>query len=251
MPEAASAAAPTRVSVCLATYDGERWVGELLASVLAQLGEHDEVVVVDDASTDRTVAVVEAVDDPRVLVWRNETNLGSVRTFERALGLARGDVLVLADQDDVWVPGRLDAMTAALERSAVVATSVAVLGQPLDPPRWRLRAADSTRYARNLAAVMVGTRWYFGCAMGLRRDLLGAVLPFPVFLTESHDLWLGIVGNVHHEMAHLEHPSVARRLHDTNQTPLRWRSLTTILRARVMLARCVAEAERRRRPLSG
>ena len=71
------------------------------------------------------------------------------------------------------------------------------------------------------------------------------VLPFPPWLTESHDLWIGLAGNVTREMRHLEDPSVERRLHGSNQTPLGWRSLPTILRARVMLARCLVEARRR------
>ena len=143
------------------------------------------------------------------------------------------------------MPGRLDAMVVALDRDGVVATSVAVLGAPPGRPRWKLRDEDSHRYATNLAAVLVGVRWYFGCAMGLRRDVLRTVLPFPSWLTESHDLWIGVVGNTLHEMRHLEAPSVARRLHSANQTPTRWRSLPQILRARVMLARCLVEARRR------
>ena len=237
----------TRVSVCLATHDGAEWVEELVASVLAQLGPDDELVVVDDASTDATVDLVAALRDPRIRLLRNESNVGSVRTFERALRESWRRYLLLADQDDVWVPGRLDAMVEALQGAAVVATSVAVLGEPLDPPRWPLRARDSTRYAANLAAVMVGVRWYFGCAMGVRRDALGSVLPFPPWLVESHDLWLGIVGNTHRSIVHLERASVQRRLHGANQTPQGWRSLPTILRARVMLARCVVEARARSR----
>ncbi len=235
-----------RVTVCLATHDGAAWVEAQVRSILEQLGPDDELVVVDDASMDETVEVVEAVGDDRIRLSRNETNVGYVRTFERALGRARGAYLLLSDQDDLWVPGRLETMVAALQHEAVVATSVAVLGQPLDPPRWPLRAADSHRYAANLAALLVGVRWYFGCAMGLRRDVLDVVLPFPPWLTESHDLWIGLVGNVVHEMGHLEAASVQRRLHGANQTPERWRSLPAILRARVMLARGLVEARRRR-----
>ncbi|MEO7233984.1 MAG: glycosyltransferase [Lapillicoccus sp.] len=239
--------AEVRVSVCLASYDGAAWIVEQVRSILDQLGPDDELVVVDDASTDDTVALVQRIGDPRISLWGNETNVGYVRTFERALGRARGAYLLLSDQDDVWVPGRLEALVAALDRDGVVASSVAVLGEPDDPPRWRLRAADSHRYAANVAAVLVGVRWYFGCGMGLRRDVLDLVLPFPAWLTESHDLWIGLVGNVHHEMGHLEAASVRRRLHEANQTPQRWRSLPAILQARVMLARCLVEARRRRR----
>ncbi len=240
---------PTRasVSVCLAAHDGARWIGEMLTSVLAQLGPDDEVVVVDDASRDETVALVESMDDPRIRLHRNETNVGYVRTFDRAMRLSKADVVLLADQDDVWVPGRVDAMVAALEHHGVVATSIAVLGDPLEPPRWPLRARDSSRRLLNLTAVMIGVRWYSGCAMGVRRDVLATVLPIPTWVHESHDLWIGIVGNVQGEMVHLEHPSVARRLHDANQTPLGWRGPVQILRARWMLARCIGVAVRRAR----
>jgi glycosyltransferase involved in cell wall biosynthesis len=234
-----------RVSVCLAAHDGAEFLGEQVRSILDQLGPSDELVVVDDASSDGTVSVLESFGDLRIALHHNESNVGYVRTFERALGLARGAYVLLCDQDDVWMPGRLEAMVAALDRDGVVATSVAILGAPTGPPRWILRDKDSHRYATNVAAVLVGVRWYFGCAMGLRRDVLGTVLPFPSWLTESHDLWIGLVGNTLHEMRHLEAPSVARRLHDANQTPTRWRSLPEILRARVMLARCLVEARRR------
>lgn len=243
-PEESSRAS---VSVCLAAHDGASWIGEMLTSVLAQLGPHDEVVVVDDASRDDTVALVEALGDPRIGLYRNEINVGYVRTFERAMRLSRGDVVLLADQDDVWVPGRVEAMVAALENHGVVATSIAVLGDPLEPPRWPLRARDSSRRLLNLTAVMIGVRWYSGCAMGVRRDVLATVLPIPGWVHESHDLWIGIVGNVQGEMVHLERPSVARRLHDANQTPLGWRGPVQILRARWMLARCIGVAVRRTR----
>lgn len=235
-------AAPVRASVCMATYQGAAYVAEQVRSILAQLGPGDELVVVDDASRDATAEIVAAFDDPRVRLVHNDTNRGYVRTFERALELARGDYLFLADQDDVWLQGRLDAMLAALQDHAVVSTSVAVLGQPTDPPRFRLRARDSRRHLANIFAVMVGYRPYTGCAMAMRRDILASVLPIPGFVYESHDLWIALVANTHRQNVHLEAPSVARRLHDANQTPLGWRSLRAILRARWMKTKCLAVA---------
>ncbi|MDQ6716348.1 MAG: glycosyltransferase [Actinomycetota bacterium] len=237
-----------RVSVCLAAHNGGAHIAAQLESVLSQLARDDEVVVVDDASTDETVDIVQATGDPRVRVHRNETNRGYVRTFERAIELSRGDVVLLCDQDDVWVPGRVEAMVSALREHGVVATSVSVLGEPLEPPRWPLRTRDSGRRLLNLALVLVGVRWYFGCAMGLRRDVLDVALPIPDFVHESHDLWFAVVGNVLGEMGHLERPSVQRRLHAANQTPEHWRSLRLILRSRWMLARAVWVAVGRRSP---
>lgn len=96
------------MSVCMATFDGEAWVGEQLRSILEQLGPEDEVGVIDDASADATLAAGQGFGDPRVRVIRNPVNRGLVSTFERALENAQGDIGFLSDQDDVWAPGRVD-----------------------------------------------------------------------------------------------------------------------------------------------
>ena len=243
------------VSVCMAAYNGARYIEEQLASILEQLGPDDEVVVVDDASKDDTADVVEAVGDPRVRLVRASANRGYVRTFEAALGLARGDVVFLADQDDVWRPGRVEAMRAALGDRSVVATNLATLGSgellvgPFGQADWHLRAADSDRPLRNVLGVLAGNRPYYGCAMAVRRDALDLVLPFPTFLTESHDLWIALAGNLSRSMRHLELRSIERRLHGENQTPNRPRGPLAVLRSRLLLLRAIATIQSRRRRL--
>jgi glycosyltransferase involved in cell wall biosynthesis len=240
------------VSVCMATWNGARWVGEQLESILAQLGPSDEVVVVDDASTDETPQAVAALGDPRIRLVTRAENWGYVRTFEQALGLARGECLLLADQDDVWLPGRVDAMVAALQTADVVATNLTTLGGaeairgPYGQPDWRLRSRDSGHRVRNVVAILAGSMPYYGCAMGVRREALETLLPFPPFLNESHDLWIALSGNVAGRMSHLGRRTVARRYHEANQTPNRPRGVGQVLRSRVMLLRCLAVALRRR-----
>lgn len=242
----------TRVSVCMATYNGAAWVGEQVASVLAQLTDDDELVVVDDASSDGTLDVLRAVDDPRVRVEAAERNSGYVATFGRALASARGRYLLLADQDDVWVPGRLEAMVAALGDHDVVASNLETLdGRPLRGPygqeRWVLRASDSRRHVRNVLAVLAGNRPYYGCAMGLRREVLAGATPFPAYLRESHDLWLGLYGNVTRSIVHLDLVTVRRRLHDDNASTERPRGVREVLASRALLVRCVVDVLRRAR----
>ena len=99
-----------RLSVAMATYNGAQFINEQIRSILPQLGDHDELVIVDDASSDNTVELVGAFADSRIVLARNEVNRGYVRTFERALALARGEVILLSDQDDEWFPGRVEAM---------------------------------------------------------------------------------------------------------------------------------------------
>ena len=74
----------------------------------------------------------------------------------------------------------------------------------------------------------------------LRRSALGnALLPFPSFLFESHDTWIALYGNIRGRMAHLDRPTVARRIHGENETPNRPRALAKVLRSRVMMLRCI------------
>ncbi|MFJ2662050.1 glycosyltransferase [Arthrobacter koreensis] len=231
-----------RASVCMAAYNGSRWIGEQIESILADLGPEDELVVVDDKSTDNTADVVAAIGDPRIRLVRSEINERYVRTFGKAAALARGQYIFLADQDDIWVPGRTAKMIDALGKTAMVAGNVALFGGPAENAPWSLRARDSNRRLANIVGVMVGYRPYYGCAMGFRRDFADVVLPMPRFLYESHDLWMALAGNLAGEMTHLREPVLYRRLHEDNETPRHWRRLDRILKARWMLLRALVTA---------
>lgn len=241
------------VSVCMATYNGARYVREQLESILSQLDAGDEVIVVDDASSDETVEIVRSLNDPRIVVEPNPRNLGYVRSFGRAMGLATRDVIMLADQDDIWVDGRVDALLAATQSHAVVASNLLLLDsrEPLSSPLtgrpWLLRASDSTRTLRNELRILLGDAPYFGCAMAVRRDALALVTPFPEYLRESHDLWIATAANTAHMLAHLESPTVLRRVHGENASSSRPRGLRAALRSRVLLLRLWREARRRSR----
>ncbi len=239
----------TRASVCLASYRGGRYIKEQLASILAQLGADDELVIVDDASPDNTVEQIRTFQDGRIRLIEAAVNQGYVRSFEQAALAAKGQYILLADQDDVWVPGRLELMIGALQTSRVVATNFDVLGGGPRPNIPRLRDKDSRRHAANILGILVGYRAYYGCGMGFRRDMLPVFTPVPRYLNESHDLWLAVCGNLAGSMRHLDESTLLRRIHDDNATPRSWRSLSVILRARIMLLRCIAQAWRRlRRP---
>jgi glycosyltransferase involved in cell wall biosynthesis len=236
-----------RVSVCMATYKGEPFVQEQVASILAELGADDELVIVDDASPDGTASVVAGIPDPRIRLVRSPVNRGYVRTFEEAIRLSRGEYIFLSDQDDIWIPGRVELMLAALAESQVVASNFDMLGggpRPWIPP---LRSSDSGRHAANLFAVLVGYRAYYGCGMAFRREAARYFAPIPGYVRESHDLWLAICGNAAGSITHLDESTIYRRLHEENQTPAGWRSLPKIVSARWMLLRLMVEAFRRTR----
>jgi len=236
-------AATPRVSVCMAAYNGARHIKEQIVSILTELGPNDELIVVDDCSSDGTPGIVAGIDDSRIRLIAADRNRGYVRTFERALGEARGDFVFLSDQDDIWLPGRVELMISAMSDKNMVVSNCKHFDGPLGSfHEIRLRAKDTPHAVRNIMGIVVGYRLHWGCAMALRKELLKQVLPFPSYMTESHDQWIATVGNVNRSIVYLEDDTILHRLHGENLTPQGIRSASKIVRARVAFLRNVLEA---------
>ena len=108
------------VSVCMGIYNGEKYIEEQLDSILGQTRKAEEVILCDDCSTDRTVEIVRLFIERNGLQesWRlycNGENRGYPGNFYYVMGLCAGDVVFLADQDDVWAETKLERMCAVLE----------------------------------------------------------------------------------------------------------------------------------------
>ncbi len=106
------------VSVVIPVYGGARFVADAIASVLSQSGDDVEVIAVDDASPDQSAAVVTSIGDERVRLIRHERNRGIAATRNTGLSAARGNLVAFLDQDDLWLPGRLQTQCAVLDRCA-------------------------------------------------------------------------------------------------------------------------------------
>ncbi len=108
------------VSVCMGIYNGEKYIEEQLDSILRQTRRAEEVILCDDCSTDRTVEIVRLFIEKHGLgeSWRlccNKENRGYPGNFYYAMSLCAGDVVFLADQDDIWAETKLERMCAVLE----------------------------------------------------------------------------------------------------------------------------------------
>lgn len=223
-----------KISVCMACYNGELYIGEQIASILDQLEEEDELIIVDDASSDNTAAEIQKCSDRRIRYIRNERNLGVNRSFEKAVKMAKNPYLFMADQDDLWTEGRVDSMLSKLQKGYLLVSgnSDAIDGQgkQSDYDLGTLRAADSDRYGNNIVKIFTGNAYYYGCAMAFRRELKKLILPFPDFI-ESHDLWIAMAANLAKSNLHLEEVVLKRRIHGKNASVLQ-RSLAKKLYSR-------------------
>lgn len=178
-----------KVSVCLASYNGARFITRQLRSVIDQLQEGDEVIVIDDASSDDTVDRVEAIADRRIKIFRRERNGGVVAAFEDAFHRATGDVIFLSDQDDCWYRGKVEAVLSqlALGNDLVVHDAKIVTdGVPGERSMFAARRSGPG-VLHNLVR-----NSYVGCCMAFRSTVLHDVLPVPRTKRILHDMWIGI-----------------------------------------------------------
>ncbi len=113
-----------KLSVVLCTYNGERYIEEQLSSILNQHRLPDEIVIVDDNSSDSTVKMIKEFFSKNlfdnVFIYENETNLGFKENFKKALSLSSGDVVLLCDQDDVWCPDKTETVANVFSDDSVL-----------------------------------------------------------------------------------------------------------------------------------
>lgn len=107
------------IGVVLCTYNGEQYLRQQLESILAQTRPPEQILILDDRSNDRTVAIAKrfASNDKRIRLIQNETNLGFIRNFEKGITLCEMDFIALSDQDDIWLPEKLERLAAELEKN--------------------------------------------------------------------------------------------------------------------------------------
>ena len=177
-----------KISVALAAYKGERYIAEQLNSILCQLGENDEIIVSDDFPAGKTREAVAEIHDKRIRYIEGQGK-GVVRNFENALNACTGDVIFLSDQDDVWMPDKVQKVLAEIRNGAdLVLHDAAVTDGSLnitDPSFFAVHGSNAS-FAKNLIR-----NSFVGCCMAFTRKVMADSLPFPNELP-MHDWWIAL-----------------------------------------------------------
>ncbi len=214
------------ISVVMATYNGTHYLREQLRSVLDQLLQGDELIIVDDDSQDGTFELILSFESSKVRIIRNPVNLGVLATFERGLLLAKNEFIFLCDQDDVWLPGKRTAFLAAFAQDPSV--SVVISDSQVIDAQGRVIAPSFMETRRGFDGSLLGTLWrnrYLGCAMALRRRLLSISLPVPRQVP-MHDMWFGAMGQIYGKVVYLPTPFLQWRRHTDNASPSHHQSIS-------------------------
>ncbi len=206
-----------KISVALAAYKGEKYIAGQIDSILSQLGADDELIVSDDYPSGKTKAVVEsfAAKDGRVKYLEGKGK-GVVKNFENALNACSGDVIFLCDQDDVWLPDKVQTVMAEFENGAqLVMHDASITDADLNvtnPSCFSVHGAN-TSLCKNLLK-----NTFVGCCMAFTKDLLSETMPFPNGIA-MHDWWIALVAlKKKRKTALIQKPLILWRRHGENVT---------------------------------
>jgi len=185
------------ISVCIATYNGENYIQLQLDSIISQLAFGDEVIISDNGSTDRTIEIIQSYKDKRIKIFKHEkcNNFCKypfykiTKNVENALIHSKGDYIFLADQDDIWLPNKVqDAILEIGEGLGLLHDCVVVDENENELiPSYFAQNKSKLGIVNNLL-----NSSYLGCCMIIKKELLAKALPFP-FLPVPHDIWLGLI----------------------------------------------------------
>lgn len=224
-----------RLSVAMVTYNGEKYIREQIDSILPQLLEQDELIISDDGSSDGTLAILQEYQekDNRIRVVEG-THTGIKKNVENALKQCRGEVIFLADQDDVWKKDKAARVLEVMEQEkcALVIHDAEV---------FRDDTGDITMKSffefRNSGAGVFKNmikNSYIGCCMAFRREVLDKAVPIPDSI-EMHDQWLGIISDFYFgKSVFLRETLLSYRRHGENNSAMSHYGIGRMIRNRMV-----------------
>lgn len=218
-----------RIDILLATWNGEAYLAEQIDSILTQTAENWRLIARDDGSTDNSVAILKdfaARHPDRIsLLEDGDRGLGACGNFERLMTSSGAEYVMFCDQDDVWLPDKIEILMAAMRRlereygretPLLVHSDLAVVGpdlEPLNPSFWAFQAIDST-FGDSINRLLV-QNVVTGCASLCNRSLIEEALPIPGDAM-MHDWWLALVAASFGRIAFVRDTTVQYRQHGEN-----------------------------------
>ncbi|AMC01356.1 Spore coat polysaccharide biosynthesis protein spsA [Aerococcus viridans] len=222
------------LSVALATYNGELYLKEQIESIIGQLEEDDELIISDDGSTDSTIEIISTyLNDKRVKLYSNNEK-GVIKNFENAIRKTKNNIIVLSDQDDVWLPNKAKTIKDVFSRNntKLLVSAAKYVDSDLNEinsmnsihPTWRKGIVKN---------IIKNT--YIGCCMAFNREVLDIILPFPENIP-MHDVWIGILVELNKsEVTYIDEPLILYRRHNNTATTNKRNNLKRIISWRFAL----------------
>ena len=204
------------VSVVMCTYNGESFIHQQITSIVSQTYPVKELLIFDDASTDKTVKVITEIvlKYPFIKLVINKKNVGFTKNFEQAIKAASGDVIAISDQDDIWINTKIEKMIKAWKKESplIYCNSFVFSHTPPEnprPPKFRqFKGTDARKiYLFNTVS---------GHAILIKKQFVPLVIPFEE--GTMYDWWMAVVAAYNGGVQHHDEVLVYHRTHSKNIT---------------------------------
>lgn len=221
-----------KISVAIASYNGEKYIKQQLDSILSQTVAVDEIVISDDGSTDKTVEMIQSFQDPRIRLITGNPYPGYCGNFAYAIENTTGDIIFISDQDDIWMKEKVEKYMAVFRAYSDIelivsdGTLIDKDGNRIDNDQSNLNSIYTPHLSNRKSgkllkseflAMSVFTTLSHGMRMCIRKSLRHSLFPFPQSHI-IHDRWIGFCGLNKDAAYYLEDELVQYRLHDSNVT---------------------------------
>ena len=222
------------ISVCMASFNGSKYIKNQLESILAQIKHDDEIIIVDDASTDDTVFVIKSLNDNRIKIFEN-ISIGVISSFGRSINLAQGDTIFLSDQDDVWLPTKVNKIMNIFSKNTDItlclsdAMIVNALGKITEDSYFKQRGSFKHGAMPNIIK-----NKFLGCAIAFKASLIHRILPFPNNIP-AHDMWIGIINEIYGKSFFINDTLFHYRSHSENVSSMEHENIFIMFRWRAAL----------------
>jgi glycosyltransferase involved in cell wall biosynthesis len=219
------------ISVALIVYNGANYMRTQLDSILAQTHKVDEIIVVEDASTDNTIEILNnySKENPELFfIQHNEKNIGSYKSIEKSIKACTGDIIILADHDDYWETHKVGSIIKWFEENPKI-DGLMTNGLLIDA-KGEINSNyflwDSMCFPYKNITNTEDLRLYIntiencatGAAMAFRNNLSFLQQPFPVIKYFIHDRWLAINLAEQNSLGILDEKLIRYRIHPTQET---------------------------------
>lgn len=205
----------------MATYNGERFIKQQIDSILCQLSPNDELVISDDGSTDRTLEIIASYNDKRIKVLHHKKNpkLAKVKhgrnfyyateNFENALREAKGEYIFLSDQDDVWLPNKVEVCIEKLKEVDLIMHNLSVFSDDINKSFVLYKINPIPKlWWKNLIKMN-----FWGCCMAFKKSVLDFAIPFPKNII-GHDYWISTIALKFFNISYISVPLILHRSYE-------------------------------------
>lgn len=215
-----------KIDILMATYNGEQYLREQIESILCQTYSEFRLIISDDCSTDNTRKIIKEYEkkDTRIVSYFQEKNLGYIKNFEFLLTKVENDIYMLSDQDDYWLPEKIEHTYDFLKENNadLVFTDLTVVDK--DQAIINKSFNDLMKLTPKINKTVNNKEFVYlyncvtGCTLMAKKQFLDKILPIPSNSKHLlHDHWIALVTSINGKIAYLPERLINYRQHGNNQ----------------------------------